>query len=104
VEPPRNREQDKQRRRVEAEQRSARNKTLGPLKTRVGELEASIEKLEAGQRARNLELARPETYENPARRESLLAEYQRDAAALAGATEAWELACAELESLEAGAG
>jgi ATP-binding cassette subfamily F protein 3 len=97
-EPPRNREQERARRRAEAEARSARNKSVGPLKAKVAELEATIERLEAVQRQRNLELARPETYEDPAKRQALLAEYQRDAAALASATEAWELASAELEA------
>ncbi|HWB80350.1 MAG TPA: ABC-F family ATP-binding cassette domain-containing protein, partial [Nannocystaceae bacterium] len=62
-EPPRTREQEKARRRAEAEARSARNKSLGPLKAKVAELEATIERLESAQRQRNLELARPETYE-----------------------------------------
>ncbi len=101
-EPPRNREQDKARRRAEAEARSQRNKTLGPLRARIGELEATIERIEAAQRQRNLELARPETYDDPPRRQALLAEYQRDAAALESATSAWELATAELESTGAG--
>jgi hypothetical protein len=71
------------------------------LQARVKELEARIEALEAAQRGRNLELARAETYENPQRRQTLLAEYQRDADALAQATEAWALASAELEDATA---
>ncbi|MBL8942186.1 MAG: ABC-F family ATP-binding cassette domain-containing protein [Myxococcales bacterium] len=92
---------DRARRRLEAEQRSQRNRTLGPLKTRVQGLEATIERLEAAQRERNLELAKPEVYADAPRRNLLLTEYQRDADALTDATEAWELAVAELETLQA---
>ena len=92
---------DRARRRLEAEQRSQRNRTLGPLKTRVEGLEATIERLEAAQRERNLELAKPEVYADAPRRNLLLTEYQRDADALTDATEAWELAVAELETLQA---
>lgn len=92
---------DRARRRLEAEQRSQRNRTLGPLKTRVQGLEATIERLEAAQRERNLELAKPEVYADAPRRNLLLTEYQRDADALSDATEAWELAVAELETLQA---
>ena len=92
---------DRARRRLEAEQRSQRNRTLGPLKARVQGLEATIERLEAAQRERNLELAKPEVYADAPRRNLLLTEYQRDADALTDATEAWELAVAELETLQA---
>jgi ATP-binding cassette subfamily F protein 3 len=91
--PVRSREDDRARKRAEADRRRA----LGPLQARVRELEATIERLEADQRARNLELSRPETYENAERRRVLLGEYQRDADALAQASEAWALASAELE-------
>ncbi len=95
------REDDRARRRFEAEQRTLRNRTLGPAKTRVQQLEATIDRLELAQRGRNLELAKPEVYADAPRRNALLTEYQRDADALADATAAWELACAELEVLEA---
>ena len=68
---------DRARRRLEAEQRSQRNRTLGPLKTRVEGLEATIERLEAAQRERNLELAKPEVYADAPRRNLLLTEGAR---------------------------
>ncbi|MBX7084570.1 MAG: ABC-F family ATP-binding cassette domain-containing protein [Nannocystaceae bacterium] len=92
---------DRARRRAEAEGRNERARLLGPLRTRVRELEAEIERLEKAQRERNLDLARPETYADAPRRNALLTEYQRDADAIASATEAWELAQAELEALQA---
>ncbi len=96
----RRRGDDKARRRQEAELRAERNKRLGPARAEVKRLEAEIEALEAAQRERNLALAKPETYDNAARRQELLSAYQRDAATLAAATDAWEQASAELESLE----
>jgi ATP-binding cassette subfamily F protein 3 len=77
---------------------------LGPARARVRALEASIEKLEAAQRERNLELAKPEVYADATLRNRLLTEYQRDADLLADATSDWELAQAELEALEASSG
>ncbi len=97
----RSREDEKARKRTEAEHRGQRNRTLGPLRTRVQQLEAAIERLEAAQRERNLELAKAEVYADAPRRNTLLGEYQRDADALSDATEAWELASAELETLQA---
>jgi len=100
VTPPRSREEERVRRRNEAEQRGHRNRALGPLKTRVKELEAEIERLESAQRERNLELAKPEVYADAPRRNQLLTEYHRDADALADATSQWEVSVAELEALE----
>jgi ATP-binding cassette subfamily F protein 3 len=101
AEVPRSREEERARRRNEAEQRGQRNRALGPLKTRVQQLEADIERLETAQRVRNLELAKPEVYADAARRNLLLTEYHRDAEALADATSQWEVAVAELETLQA---
>ncbi|MBK8237241.1 MAG: ATP-binding cassette domain-containing protein [Deltaproteobacteria bacterium] len=92
---------DKARRRAEAESRAQRSRLVAPLRKRVAQLEADIERLESAQRERNLDLARPETYADAARRNALLTEYQRDADALANATAAWELAVAELEAADA---
>ncbi len=91
--PRRSREDDKARKREEAERRKA----VAPLQARVKELEAVIERIEAAQRVRNLDLARVETYQDAARRKVLLDEYQRDAEALAQANEDWALASAQLE-------
>jgi ATP-binding cassette subfamily F protein 3 len=99
--PARSREEERARRRNEAEQRGQRNKALGPLRARVKQLEADIERLESAQRERNLELAKPEVYADAPRRNQLLTEYHRDADALTDATSEWEVAVAELEQLEA---
>jgi ATP-binding cassette subfamily F protein 3 len=88
------------RRREEAERRSERNRRVGPVKQRITELEGKIEALEAAQRERNLLLADPKVYDDGARRQALLRDYQRDAAALQDCTEAWELAQQELEALD----
>jgi ATP-binding cassette subfamily F protein 3 len=88
------------RRREDAERRSERNRRVGPVKQRITDLEGKIEALEAAQRQRNLELADPKVYDDGARRQALLRDYQRDAAALQECTEAWELAQQELEALD----
>lgn len=88
------------RRRDEAERRSERNRKVGPVKQRIVELEARIEALEAAQRERNLQLADPKVYDDAARRQALLRDYQGDAAALQECNEAWELAQQELEQLD----
>ncbi|MEX1365222.1 MAG: ABC-F family ATP-binding cassette domain-containing protein [Nannocystaceae bacterium] len=99
--PVQTREQRRARKRQEARARSQRANALGPLQSRVQQLEASIEALETKQRDRNLELADPALYDDPKRRDALLAEYQRDGAQLGELTDAWELAQAELEQAQA---
>src|SRR5690606_12448493 len=69
---------------------------------RIREIEARIEALEARQREHNLALADPALYDDPKRRDALLAEYQRDSAELSELTDAWELAQAELDEARAG--
>lgn len=94
----------KARKREEAQRRSNAAKKLGPIKKRVAELEAKIEVLETEQRARNLALADPETYNDAAKRNELLTAYQRDEDALAEVNEQWEMATVQLEELEDDAG
>jgi len=94
------RDDRKARKRDEARVRSERTRRLGPLQTKVRTLEATIETLEEAQRRRNLQLADVSVYEDERRRNALLDEYQRDAKALTEATEAWEVATAELEALD----
>jgi ATP-binding cassette subfamily F protein 3 len=94
------RELRRARKREEAQRRDAVAKTVGPLRKRVQELEQRIEALEQAQRQRNLDLADPEVYADDARRYALLDAYQRDAAELAEATDAWEMAQVELEAAQ----
>ncbi len=91
----------KARKREEAQRRSNAGKKLGPIKKRVAELEAKIEVLETDQRARNLALADPATYNDAKLRNELLSAYQRDEDALAEVNEQWEMATVQLEELEA---
>jgi ATP-binding cassette, subfamily F, member 3 len=84
--------------REEARRRAERAKVVGPLEREAAQVEAKIEALEATQRERNLLLADPALYDDPPRRERVLGEYQRDAAALAELTERWELAQSRLEA------
>ena len=93
----------KARKREEAQRRSNAGKKLGPIKKRVAELEAKIEVLETEQRARNLALADPATYNDAGKRNELLSAYQRDEDALAEVNEQWEMATVQLEELEADA-
>jgi ATP-binding cassette, subfamily F, member 3 len=100
--PGESREQRRNRRRDEAQRRSDRGRALGPLERKLKAVEARIEELEAQQRARNLTLADPAVYADAKRRDTLLAEYQRDTAELGELAEAWELAQAELDQARAG--
>lgn len=101
IKPALTREQRKARKRQEAQRRAERAKALGPLQKKVQQLEARIEQLETRQREQNLALADPALYDDPKRRDALLAEVQRDSAELGELTDAWELAQAELEQAQA---
>ncbi len=95
------RAEKKARKREEARRRTEASKKLGPVKKRIADLEGRIEVLEKEQRARNLELADPETYGDAARRNELLSAYQRDEDELSELGDRWERATMELEELEA---
>ncbi|MCA9717551.1 MAG: ABC transporter ATP-binding protein, partial [Myxococcales bacterium] len=91
----------KEQRRQKAQERMARQKKLRPLKKQVEEMEARISALEGEQRTRSAALADPAVYEDDARRDALLSEYQRDADKLEELTARWEIAQGELEEAEA---
>ncbi len=91
------REDDKARKRREAEERQKRNSKLGPLEKLVGQLEERVGVLEAEQKARSAELADPGVYDDAARRNKLLSDYQSAADKLEELTARWEKAMAELE-------
>jgi ATP-binding cassette, subfamily F, member 3 len=91
------REDDKARKRREAEARQKRNAKLGPLEKLVAQLEERVGGLEAEQKARSAELADPTVYDDAARRNKLLSDYQSSADKLEELTARWEKAMAELE-------
>ena len=89
----------KRRRREAAEARKAEAKRLGPLRDKIKQLEAEIERLETRQREHNLRLSDPALYDDPQAREAVMKEFRDDAAALEDVTGQWELAQAELDAL-----
>jgi ATP-binding cassette subfamily F protein 3 len=91
---------EKERKRREAQQRSERNRKLGPLKRKVEELEARIAGLEQTQKTRSDLLADRVVYADSARSSLLIAEYKDDATRLTAAAEEWERAQADLDVLE----
>ena len=99
--PAKTREEDKARKRREAEDRARRNQKLGPLEKQVATLEARISELEVAQAGRSTELADPAVYADDARRRRLLGDYQQGQEKLEELTGRWESAMAELESAKA---
>ncbi len=97
----RSRDEDKARKRREAEERNTRNAKLGPLERQVAQLEERIAVLEAEQKARSAELADPSVYEEATRRNKLLSDYQSAADKLEELTARWERAMADLEQAKA---
>jgi len=92
------REDDKARKRREAELRQKRAAKLGPLEKQVAQLEERIAVLEAEQKVRSAELADPTVYDDAARRNKLLADYQTAQDKLEELTGRWESAMAQLET------
>jgi ATP-binding cassette subfamily F protein 3 len=91
-------EEEKARKRREAEARQKRAQTIGPLEKQVAQLEERIATLEAEQKIRSSELADPSVYDDAARRNKLLADYQSGADKLEELTARWEAAMAQLET------
>ncbi len=94
-------EEDKARKRREAEARQKRSSTLGPLEKQVAQLEERIGALEAEQKVRSTELADPTVYEDAPRRNKLLADFQTASDKLEELTGRWEAAMAKLEAAKA---
>ena len=92
---------DKARKRREAEARQKKAAKLGPLEKQVSQLEARIEVLEAEQKVRSAELADPTVYGDAPRRNKLLADFQAAQDKLEELTVRWEQAAAELQSARA---
>ncbi|MBK9037484.1 MAG: ABC-F family ATP-binding cassette domain-containing protein [Myxococcales bacterium] len=95
------REDDKARKRREADERRARAKALGPLEKRVADLEERITALETAQAQRSAALADPAVYADDARRKQLLGDYGGDQEKLDELTGRWEAAASELEAARA---
>ena len=95
------RDDDKVRKRREAEQRQKRSVKLGPLEKAVAQLEERVSVAEAEQKMRSAGLADPTVYDDAARRNKLLAEYQAASDRLEELTARWEAAMAKLEAAKA---
>jgi ATP-binding cassette subfamily F protein 3 len=89
---------DKARKRREAEARQRRAKRIGPLERQVAALEDRITELEVAQRARSTELSDPSVYADEPRRRALLGGYQDAQDKLDELNARWEAAVAELEA------
>ena len=95
------RDDDKARKRREAEARQKRSVKLGPLEKTVAQLEDRIATLETEQKVRSTELADPTVYDEASRRNRLLSEYQAASDKLEELTARWEAAMAALEAAKA---
>jgi ATP-binding cassette subfamily F protein 3 len=93
--------EDKERKRREAELRTQRNKVLKPLKDRLAQLEAKIEKMEASQKAATEQLSDPAVYADAQRRSGLLSDFESAKRELDKLTAQWEALTLEIEAKEA---
>ncbi|MBA3462895.1 MAG: ABC-F family ATP-binding cassette domain-containing protein [Deltaproteobacteria bacterium] len=91
-------EDDKARKRREAEARQKRAAKLGPLEKQVAQLEERVGVLEAEQKMRSVELSDPTVYDDAARRNKLLSDYQSGSEKLEELNARWEKAMADLET------
>jgi ATP-binding cassette, subfamily F, member 3 len=98
---PVSKEDDKARKRREAEERNKRNNKVGPLEKQVAQLEERIAGLETEQKLRSTELADPSVYDDAARRNKLLADYQSSQDTLDELNVRWEKSMADLEAMRA---
>jgi ATP-binding cassette subfamily F protein 3 len=91
------REEEKARKRRDAELRQKRARSVGPLEKRVAEIETRVTELEEEQRVRGAELSDPAVYDDAPRRDRLLREYQLAQDKLEELTGRWEVAQDELD-------
>jgi len=91
------REEEKARKRRDAELRQKRARSVGPLEKRVAEIETRITELEEEQRVRGAELSDPAVYDDAPRRDRLLREYQVAQDKLEELNGRWEVAQDELD-------
>ncbi|MGB9337615.1 MAG: hypothetical protein WCB63_00205 [Polyangiales bacterium] len=95
----RSRQARKEQRRKEAELRAKQNQGVKPLEKRVGELEQTIARLEKTIAAHNEELSKPEVYDDPERRDTLLGEAKGARRELDRAFEEWTESNERLEQI-----
>ena len=94
------RDNQKERKRKEAELRKLRNTKLRPAKQKVTKLEDRIAKLESSQSDRSTLLSDPEVYADATKRDELLADFEKNQKKLEELTARWENAVQELEEIE----
>ena len=94
-------EDPKTRKRREAEARQKKSAKLGPLEKEVAKLEDRIGTLEAEQKTRSAELSDPTVYDDAARRNKLLSDYQSAQEKLEELSGRWEQAMSQLEAAKA---
>ena len=97
----RSRQARKEQRRKEAEIRAKQNQGVKPLEKRVSKLEHTIAELEQTIAARNEELSKPEVYDDPERRDTLLREVREAQSALDRSFADWTESHEKLEELRA---
>ncbi|MDQ3369525.1 MAG: ABC-F family ATP-binding cassette domain-containing protein [Myxococcota bacterium] len=95
------RDDEKVRKRKEAEVRQKRSAKLGPLEKLVAQLEERVSVLEAEQKTRSAELSDPSVYDDAARRNKLLSDFQAASDKLDELNARWETSMAELETARA---
>ncbi|MBA2541147.1 MAG: ABC-F family ATP-binding cassette domain-containing protein [Deltaproteobacteria bacterium] len=94
-------EDEKLRKRREAEARNAKSSKLKPLEKKVADLEERIGVLEAEQKTRSAELSDPGVYDDAQRRNKLLSDFQSAQDKLDELNPRWEKTMAELEAARA---
>ncbi|MGB8330038.1 MAG: ABC-F family ATP-binding cassette domain-containing protein [Polyangiales bacterium] len=97
----RSRQARKEQRRKEAELRAKQNQGIKPLEKRVSTLERTIAKLEQRIVEHNEELSKPEVYEDPERRDTLLREVREAQTELERFLVEWTTSNEKLEDLRA---
>ncbi len=90
---------DKERKRIEAEQRQQRSVKLRPLKQRVETLEREIERLESRQKEIESAMLDPGLYKNGAEAKRITAERKEVEQLLAGSYAEWESLQTEMERI-----
>ena len=92
---------ERARKRREAEERRRRSAKVGPVTSRIENLEQRIAELEKAQGERGAALSDPDVYADERRRRLLLGEYQEAQTKLEELTARWEASHEELAALEA---
>lgn len=90
----------KDQKRIEAELRQKRFAATKELSAKVKKLEKEIEVLEKKERELEAELARPETYNNPAKAKELNVEFNSTKETLSSKISEWEETSVELDEIE----